>query len=936
MGRLVAMTGLMTAAASQHALAQAIAPSRPPLHVASSPLDRALRTFARQSGRQVAYAPKLVRGKTASSVKGITDPTRALERLLAGTGLSFRSTPSGYVLIPALTVVPSVRRVQLADGLVVPTSPERDIVVVGTRLDGREAADVKRRSLQSVSVLTEAEIRNVPDTSLADIVRRIPGMQLSVRAGGGIVTIRGLSQTEDRLNGRNLTSTVFRGFDIAALPADIVTGIDVYKSPSASQIEGGIGGVIDFHTRRPFDENGSNGSVTAKAAYGDLDGTLRPHVSGHFGVRGSTPVGDLGILIGGSHQAQDVAGDIFRTETNVAQTTTSGEVIDAPADAAKRYLRGTKTLSTGYGSVQWRPSSALEVTGDLLYNRSALDFTNTSLRAILSAARTGNPIARSSSGGIVQSGRWTAVPLEASTSRGIGHLDAQQYGVNARYRRGPLTVLADASITGTRFRYGTAELSLRTSAPELLYTLGEYPRFTVTGLDPADAHNWRVGDYGDVRVDDDARETAARLDAVYEIGGLLRSLKAGTRIARRTLEHRLAVRSVEARSAVDPVEAVAYFALSRNRLFTGDYPQPQWIAPAATVLSHDQVGSVRAAFGFGSAQPRFQPEYGYSLAETTVNAYAEMTFDIPVPGLAIQGNSGVRYVGTSLSVDSLAPTRTNHRNQDDDWLPSINLRSELTGQLYLRLAWSRQITRPALTQLAPVITVDFVNAVGDAGNPTLKPLRASQYDAALEWYFGRGGNLYAAAFYKKVEGFISARATPEVIDGKPFLISRPANADNGWIGGIEIGYAQKFDILPGLLAGLGAQASYTYIDSFRQDNGAGYRVPLEQMSRNNYSVAATYDRAGITAGVTWIWRSRLLELSRGDASGRPLFRNPYGQLDGSISIALTSRLSVNAGVINLLQRRTTEYHQDRQRLNQVFVESRRILIGLTLRSRGPK
>lgn len=269
------------------------------------------------------------------------------------------------------------------------------------------------------------------------------------------------------------------------------------------------------------------------------------------------------------------------------------------------------------------------------------------------------------------------------------------------------------------------------------------------------------------------------------------------------------------------------------------------------------------------------------------------------------------------------------------WLPSLNLRAELTPRLFARAALSRQITRPSFMQLAPTVTVDFVNALGDAGNPRLQALTAWQYDAALEWYLAPAGHLYASLFYKDVAGFIRTQATFEIIQGQPILVSRPVNAADGWIAGVELGYAHRLAFLPGPLSGLGIQASYTGIDSFLVDNGAGFRVPLEQMSRHNYAVVGTYDKGGIKAGVAWIWRSRLLQVSRGDALGRPLYRNPYGQLDANLSMDLGKGVSATIGVLNALRRRTTEYFGHGSRPNQVFEESRRVLVGITYRSGDP-
>ncbi len=941
MGKLLGMTGLLTVAAVDKATAQRASQASPQpssrvrqlprlLRIPQTNLVDALRTFSRQTGRSVGFAPKLVRNKLGTALDGRFDPDLGLARLLTGTGLTFRAIDGGYVLAAASSdrPVPIVARALVAHNDTV------DIVIVGTRLDRGEATEVKRRSLQSVSGLSDADIRKVADTSLADVLRRVPGVQSSVRAAGALITVRGLSQTEYRLNGRNLTSTLFRGFDIAALPSDIVSSIDVYKTPSASQIEGGIGGVVDFHTRRPFDAATPEATATVKGVYGDLDGRVRPYVSGHVSGRWTTSAGEIGLLIGASHQSQDVAGDIFRIDTNALQPIETGQIVDAPVDAIKRYLRGTKTLDAAYASAQWRPATTFEITGDVLYNRSTLDFTTTSLLASLVDGVASGPFELHPDTMAVRSGRWTAVPLESSTTYGQGYFETRQYGLSGHYEHGPLSLLVNVANTATRFRYRAPTATLGASAPQLDYGIDrDLPRFTVSGIDPTRTDTWRLAAYSEFDVGDNNRETNVRLDGVHAFDGTIKALKFGGRFARRNVDRNSGLTLADVSGGTVTMAGDNFTGTGLDRLFTSAYPQAQWIAPTRQALAVERLGTLRSVFGLQSGAPAFDPESGFRARETITNAYVEATFGMAAGGMPIDGNAGLRYAATHLSIGSppmVSGAIPDFDRSYDHWLPSINLRAELDRRLYLRLAWSRQITRPSFTLLSPTVILDFVNAVGDAGNPRLDALRASQYDAALEWYSANGGNVYAAAFYKQVQGFIRTQAAAEQIDGRSFLISRPVNLDSGWIGGVELGFTQALRFMPGLLAGLGLQASYTRIGSFTQDNGAGFRVPLEQMSRHNHMVGVTYDRAGVSAGVTWIWRSRIVELSRGDTLGRPLFRNPYGQLDATFAVPVTARISLTASALNVLQRRTQEYFQDRRFINQTFDESRRFFVGASV------
>src|SRR5699024_4377028 len=91
-----------------------------------------------------------------------------------------------------------------------------------------------------------------------------------------------------------------------------------------------------------------------------------------------------------------------------------------------------------------------------------------------------------------------------------------------------------------------------------------------------------------------------------------------------------------------------------------------------------------------------------------------------------------------------------------DWLPSANLVVEITPDLQLRLAAAKVMSRPDLGPLIPNSGVDAVGRRGSIANPNLDPIRATAYDAALEWYFARGSLLSIAYFRKDIGTYIQS------------------------------------------------------------------------------------------------------------------------------------------------------------------------------------
>ena len=265
-------------------------------------------------------------------------------------------------------------------------------------------------------------------------------------------------------------------------------------------------------------------------------------------------------------------------------------------------------------------------------------------------------------------------------------------------------------------------------------------------------------------------------------------------------------------------------------------------------------------------------------------------------------------------------------------LPSLNLRAFLTDTLQARFAVSRAILRPEMYQLQPFtnLSINFESDgytlnpttpyTGTGGNPNLEPLKATNYDFSLEWYFAPTGSLTFAAFHKDLKDYIfSGSSTETYTNGGvtyDFLMTRYANGDEGKIDGFELAYSQFYDFLPGPLSGLGVQANFTYVDSSGgrntsqdilsgdQNAGAGADLPLEGLSKTSYNAALLYEKYGISARLAYNWREEYLMTTSAANINAPVWASDYGQLDGSIFYSLTEDVKIGIQSTNILNERT--------------------------------
>ena len=143
----------------------------------------------------------------------------------------------------------------------------------------------------------------------------------------------------------------------------------------------------------------------------------------------------------------------------------------------------------------------------------------------------------------------------------------------------------------------------------------------------------------------------------------------------------------------------------------------------------------------------------------------------------------------------------------NDVLPSANLKFDVTPDLVARFAASRTMTRAdysalgGFTNLSPPGTVGGTGT-GSGGNPDLKPIRSTNLDAGLEWYFGKRSLLSGGLFYMDLDNYVSfGSETKEYLTFSsqfpngamvPYLLTVPVNA-KGRVQGAEFAYQQAIN-----------------------------------------------------------------------------------------------------------------------------------------------
>jgi TonB-dependent receptor len=250
--------------------------------------------------------------------------------------------------------------------------------VTGIRASLESAQALKQNASQIVDSVTAVDINALPDRSVTETLQRISGVTIDrfispadadhpAGEGSGVM-IRGLTQVASLLNGRDtFSANSGRGLSFEDVPAELMSGVDVYKNPNAEIIEGGIGGTVDLRTRMPFDAPGQQIGFSTGINEGDISEKSKPSASFLYSNRWkSDSLGEFGALLDVSYselasQTDGIQLEPFTLRTDSAALAgTNFSHVYVPGGADWRTLDFQRRRMGIAGAFQWRPTNDLE------------------------------------------------------------------------------------------------------------------------------------------------------------------------------------------------------------------------------------------------------------------------------------------------------------------------------------------------------------------------------------------------------------------------------------------------------------------------------------------------------------------------------------------------------------------------------------------------
>lgn len=693
-----------------------------------------------------------------------------------------------------------------------PAADTGSIIVTGFRASLQSAIAQKRSAEQVVESLSAEDIGKLPDASIAESIARLPGLT-SQRVSGrsNSIAIRGFAPdfSTTLLNGREQTSTGDnRAVEYDQYPSEVVSSVNVYKTPMASLVGQGLSGTVDMRTIRPLDAGKRIVTVGARGSYTDL-GKLNAG-SDDLGYRANAMYVDqfandtIGIALGASYINEPYQIQEFNS-WGYADTPEGDKVIGG----SKSYVTSTKLKRLGLnGTLQWQPTPNLTTTLDAFYSNFKDDQIKRGIELPLYWDPDTVTLAPGATveDGMVTAGTFNGVKGVVRNDVFQRHAKLYSFGWNTKWEgddgwnafvdvsysktdRNELNVESTAG-TGRNTVGATDAIGFSSGRKGTTFThgldYGDYGLIQLTSPqgwggtqiapDGTAILNGQDGYYNDRKIKDELWQFRAEVEHEFE-DGPLHSLQAGWNYTNRSKSLvpeeyflGLAANTDGLTSLVLPAE---YRKGTTDLKYLG----------LGSVISYDPLELVRDGIYNRVANP-----YGdvvvksYAIRERIMTAYVQGNLDADVGSAHLTGNFGVQANWTDQNSRGATavlldpPTNPNGsanvgsltRNESTDYLdvlPSVNLSLRFPGDFVVRFAAAREIIRPRLDDMRASESFEYsfvalptgeeIAAVtGRSGNPDLRPWRANALDLTFEKYFAGKGYVAAQFFWKELKSYI--------------------------------------------------------------------------------------------------------------------------------------------------------------------------------------
>jgi iron complex outermembrane receptor protein len=833
---------------------------------------------------------------------------------------------------------------------------DSEIVVTASYAKSLQAAAaLKRASDHGLDAINAEDIGKFPARNAADALQLVTGVTVERQRGAGLyVSVRGLGpQFQNvQLNGRSIAVNDLienggargRQFRFEVLPAEIISQIEVVKTPTADMDDGALGGNINIKTFKPLNL-GTKSAFAVRTTYNDVREKNDPSASGLMSWRNSDSTFGLlaSALYDDSHNRTD---RLYQSGWNLNRfTSVLGAGLYSPTRTRPTIETEHRTMKSASFAAQWHPNSDFQTDFDLLITRLDVDYDefgldiypdDTTFKTPVFVAGTQKIVGNSVQAGTINSVRWMS-----SRETNLNRHDLMATGIKQTWTPGRWDFSAEYAYSKARSYHPDGKATTRNRiaffAPlSFDFSRGykQIPQLTTT-VDYTNPANFVGQAFDYTKKDSKDTDEMFRLDGARTFDSLLTKVAFGAEMHHRNRDYQRRdwVLNTVLNVPLSTLGSSFYSTLPYSGFlsdYSGSTPRT-WVNPSSTAFYNLIYTAAVAATPATAADLR----NSFEVDEKISGAYLRGDFAFKAGEIPVSGNLGVRYAQTKQNasgtlVNGSTPVAVSYPRTYSDVLPSLNVKAEITDSLIGRFAASRVVNRPNVTDIAPRITVSRDTPTAGGGNPGLQAFLANQVDASLEWYPSASTAVTGAVFYKKLDDYITAQNTIIQVPGRgDILLSTNANGGNAKVSGVEFAFNQAFTMLPAPFDGFGAQASVTVVESQANYTAGNRQIKdaLVGLSKTSYNVVGYYEKGPFAARLGWFWRGNYLN-SIGSTTTAQNYVDDYGSLDGSASYQITPNYIVSVEGSNLSNQDRYIFGQTKDQPQEIYHWGRTVSVTL--------
>ena len=816
----------------------------------------------------------------------------------------------------------------------------QEVVVGGAFTGQRRALSSQKNAMGISNVVSADQVGKFPDSNIGDALKRISGINVQYDQGEArFGQVRGTSAdlSSVTINGNRIPSAEgdTRNVQLDLIPADMVQTIEVSKVVTADMDGDAIGGSVNLVTkntpyRRIF-------NATAGSGYNAVSKKAQVNLGLTYGDRFLND--KLGLMISGSYQYAPGGSDNAEFEYDVDDD----QVVLKEAQVRQYYVtreRQSYSLALDY---EFNADHKISFKG--MYNRRN-DWENR-YRAVYKDLDESDPTEQS---------------IELQTKGGANdtknaRLERQQtmdFTLDGEHNLGG-RVLMDWAASFSRAsedrpneRYFGLKMDNNTGSNLLstFHGVGGRTPYSTLAFPALSDEAWELDEL--TNSDQSIYENEWKFRLNFELplakGLFGNTLRFGGKYTNKTKDRETEWYKYD--EAFDDNDAWRNngAAQIRSGFMVGDfYPE------GTHFVSKEYLGSIN--FASMTGEPDNEEMSGnYHANEQITSAY--LRFDQKLGrklnlmlGLRMEHTAldyrGLNWVVDEEEKESLAPTG-NRKNNYTNWLPSVLLKYDVNDDFKLRASFTETLSRPKYAALIPSVNYNSADEEATIGNPDLKPTTSYNFDLSAEYYFKSIGLVSLGFFYKSVNDVIVDEAwqgmAPEIpISGTyEYDITKPINAYDANLYGIEAAYQRDFSFIAPALKCLGFYGNYTYTANKTKNHHFEHRVleegeEIDMIGSPEHTANASlfFEKWGFNLRLSYNFASAFVD-EMGEVAQLDRYYDKVNYLDLNATYTFGKRFktTIYADVTNLLNQPLRYYQGTKDRTMQVEYYGARFNAGI--------